>query len=424
MPTLVANRQRYQAEGSAAVLTFTRPFYADTGVFTASGGSTQYPRGYYQAPVTAAYAVLGPEAYPKASLRFSLSSGSFSLAPAAASFVRGYILYCDAGSFLATGVSNSIFLHARVIAPIAAYAAEGPVTALQRALIFGVSTAAFTCSPQGSGFQFQPPAPASGQRRDKPLNPYGGSDDTGGSFIRPQYVKYNSALKAKNFGLISNLFSIAEGELGSQAGSNTAFFVVETDGPAQLFIKNNTTSPFTKNYLSVGVLDADRKPLPLNPDGFAYRNDNHATAANEAAESLPAGVYYFTISCNQWQAIPFQVTMQVIRFKPLIGAAGGTFAPYGRFAIAKLYSAATLTGPMSGTIPPDSKIDRLSGAATIAAIPVLSLAIMRGAAVGTMVPYGRLKQTHRISGSAIGTGSSIATLSSAPPYGGGYGGGY
>ena len=129
MPTLVANRQRYQAEGSAAVLTFTRPFYADTGVFTASGGSTQYPRGYYQAPVTAAYAVLGPEAYPKASLRFSLSSGSFSLAPAAASFVRGYILYCDEGSFLATGASNSIFLYARIIAPIAAYEADGPVTA-------------------------------------------------------------------------------------------------------------------------------------------------------------------------------------------------------------------------------------------------------------------------------------------------------
>lgn len=424
MPTLVANRQRYQAEGSAAVLTFTRRFYADPGPFALGGGGISYLRGYYFAPPTAQYDLAAPEAYPKAALRFILSRGIFARGGGASSFYRGYIFTPTATPFTTVWPASQLFLHARVIGVTAPYLADWLETPLQRALISTASIGVFNWTLSPSGFQFTPPAPASGQARPKPLNPYGGSDDTGGSFIRPQYVKYNSTLKAKNFGLISNLFSITEGELGSQAGSNTAFFVVETDGPAQLYIKNNSTAAFTSKYISVGLLDSDRKAIPLNPEGFAYRNDNIATQSNESAESLPPGVYYFTISCNQWQAIPFSVTMQVIRFKAMIGAAGGTFAPYGRFAQAKLFSAATLTGPLRGYIPPDSAIDRLSGAATGSLTPVLSLAIMRGAAVGTMVPYGRLKQTHRISGTAIGSGSSIATLSSIPPYGGGYGGGY
>lgn len=421
---LHATRQRYQAEGPAAVLNFTRRIYADGGVFGLSGGVVTYPRGYYLDPLSVPYNVVAPEAFLKASLRFILLRGAFSVTGRSNAFYRGYIINSSPGAFAATWYVSQLYLYARVVGVSASYEANWPDTPLKRALIGLISSGTFTWTLNQSGFQFTPPAPASGQPRPRALNPYGGSDDTGGSFVRPQYVKYNSASKAKDFGIVSNLFSIAEGELGGQAGSNTAFYKVETDGPAQLFIQNNTDSAFTKNYISVGVLDSTRKPLSLTPQGFAYLNDNAATPALESAESLPPGIYYFTISCNQWQAIPFTVTMQVIRFKPLIGAAGGTFAPYGRFAQAKLFSVATLTAPFTGTIPPDSAIDRLSGVATVTATPLLSLAIMRGAAVGTMVPYGRLKQTHRISGTAIGNGNSIATLSSIPPYGGGYGGGY
>lgn len=424
MPTLVANRQRYQAEGSAAVLNFTRRVYVSSGSFSLVGGGTNYPRGYYFAPSAEGYSFYASDASPRASLRFSVGAGDVLTAASAVAFARGYILYSDPAALVSAGTSASLLLQARLLPPVTTYLVDIPEGALQRALRFPSAAGAFSCSTLSSGFQFQPPAPAAGQRREKPSNPYGGSDSTGGSFIRPQYVKYNSALKAKDFGLVSNLLSVAEGELGGQSGSNTAFFVVETDGPAQLRIKNDTASPYTKHYLSVGVLDAARKAIPLTPEGFAYRNENLATPINEATESLSAGVYYFTITCNQWQAIPFSVTMQVIRFKPLVGGAGGSFAPYGRFANAKLYSAATLTAPMSAVIPSDAKIDRLSGAISVTATPVLSLAILRGAATGAMVPYGRLKQTHRIQGAITGIGSNVATLDSAPPYGGGYGPGY
>ena len=48
------------------------------------------------------------------------------------------------------------------------------------------------------------------------------------------------------------------------------------------------------------------------------------------------------------------------------------------------------------------------------------LAIMRGSIVMTNQNYGRLKMYWRVTGAATGTSSSTATLTSTPPYGGGY----
>ena len=48
------------------------------------------------------------------------------------------------------------------------------------------------------------------------------------------------------------------------------------------------------------------------------------------------------------------------------------------------------------------------------------LAIMRGTIVMTNQDYGRLKMYWRVTGAATGTSSNTATLTSTPPYGGGY----
>jgi hypothetical protein len=420
MPTLSANRQRYQAEGSAAVFNFTRLLSASSGSCALGGNAVGYLRGYYLGPQTGVVVLAGAACYPRAFLRFSLAAGGFAVAGLSAGCHRGYILASGVQSLSSSWIPTPLLLSARLSAHLAPFFATWSETPLQRALRLDLSRGDLFCSTFGTGFQLAPAAPASGQPRPLSANPYGGSDDTGGSFVRPQYVKYNSVGKARDFGLVSNLFSVAEGELGGQAGSNTAFFAVETDGPAQLRIQNNSSAPFISRYISLGVLDADRKPIPLTPEGFAFRNDNIATASNESAESLPAGTYYFTISSNQWQALPFSVSIQVIRFKPLLGAAGGTFSPYGRFANAKFFGTATLNGLLVASLPPNNKLDRLTAAATLTAVPRLSLAIMRGAAGGAMSPYGRLKQTHRIVGKITGTCAAVATLSSAPPYGGGY----
>ena len=76
-------------------------------------------------------------------------------------------------------------------------------------------------------------------------------------------------------------------------------------------------------------------------------------------------------------------------------------------------------GSPEATITPKDKIKLLGGSASGTAAPTLSLTIMEGTILGTMVPHGRLKHTYRISGTASGTSSNSATLTVTTP-GGGY----
>lgn len=420
MTSIQATRGRYQAEGSPAFFNFVRRMQSDGGALNLSGSSVDFPRGFYVAADSRAALSAGADASLLRGLRMPADPQGIALGLLPNALSRGFALAGDASAFALNTNPADTKRAAYLLAGQPDFDVSLSETQLARTLFFASAGATFALQSGESGFKSAAPMPAAGQPRPTIKNGYGGSDDTGGSFIKPQYVKHNSALKAHDLGIVSNLLTVVTGTIGSQAGTNTLFYSVETDGPAQLRIRNTLKSKYTAQYTSVGVLDSSRLPVPLSADGFAYRTDNHATDVNESLELFPAGVYYFTISSSQWQAIPFEVTLQVFRYRSLVAAASGTLQPYARIALVKLFAAATWTAPLRGTIPANITIKRLEAAASVSGQPSLTLSIMRGAAGGTLAPYGRLKQTHRLAGVISGANSNVATLSSAPPYGSGY----
>ena len=136
---------------------------------------------------------------------------------------------------------------------------------------------------------------------------------------------------------------------------------------------------------------------------------------------MPAGEYYFIVSSTQWQEIPFSVEIQAIRFLTLSGVVTLTSQLRARFAMAKMIGAAPVTGPFEVTIPTAAQLKQPTGPILITSSNRGTLTTPEGIAMMRMLPTGRLKMTHKISGTASVSGSNVATLSSAPPYGGGYG---
>jgi hypothetical protein len=242
---------------------------------------------------------------------------------------------------------------------------------------------------------------------------YGGSDPTLPSFLRPYYVKYNAVSKSRDLGQTDILIADLTGEIGSEAGSNTLYFKVA--------VRKLSSGASTDRFLSVGILDAERKPIPLDTSGYATECDIHGTDAYENLLGVPAGTYYVTVSSSQWQRIPFAIAIAVGRYALLDGAARGSFSPVGRIPLVKPTGQADGTAPLSGTLLRPNVIKNATGSAGGTALPTLALSILRGAVIGTMVPSGRLMMNWKLSGVASGSAQSQGTLSSESPYGGGYG---
>jgi hypothetical protein len=251
---------------------------------------------------------------------------------------------------------------------------------------------------------------------------YGGSDDTRPSFNRPKYVKYNTFAKARNLGAVDNLKTTLSGSIGTEAGANTHYYKVECTAPSDVRIYRNAIAKHTDKYISVGLLDQNRKSVQLDTNGFGHRNEIINTEIQERLITLPAGDYYFTVSGSQWQALPYSIEVQVIRYLLVAGAVSGTIEPYGRLPLAKLFGAIIGSDETTGSIPTSSSIKVLGllepARASGEGLPYATLAGLFGAITGTMSTTGRMKITWRISGTITGSGSTSGTLSST---GGGYG---
>lgn len=250
---------------------------------------------------------------------------------------------------------------------------------------------------------------------------YGGSDPTLPSFLRPYYVKYNAVSKSRDLGQTDILIADLAGEIGSEAGSNTLYFKVALPRRVELSVRKLSSGASTDRFLSVGILNAERKPVPLDTSGYATETDIHGTEAYENLLGVPAGTYYVTVSSSQWQRIPFAITIAVGRYALLDGAARGAFSPVGRIPLVKPTGRADGTAPLSGTLLRPNAIKNATGSAGGSALPTLTLSILRGAAIGAMLPSGRLMMNWKLGGTANGSDQSQGTLSSESPYGGGYG---
>ena len=249
---------------------------------------------------------------------------------------------------------------------------------------------------------------------------YGGSDKTSGSFLRPEHVKYNSFSKARDLGKVVNLNTTITGSVGSELGANTLYFKVTTLGESDLLLTKNFIHKYKDKYITVGILDSERKPVQRSIEGFGYENEILNTIPKESQLQLPKGTYYFTVSNSQWQQLPFSLGIQVIRYLLLDGKAGGALTMTGRIGLVKMFGLASGTTSPSLTLTPKNLIKALGGQADGQALPTLEIAILRGTATLSNASYGRLKATWRIGGTASGANSNTATLNVTTP-GGGYG---
>ena len=118
---------------------------------------------------------------------------------------------------------------------------------------------------------------------------YGGSDSSKPSFNRPGYVKYNTFSKARDLGEVSNISATLTGTIGTEAGANTHYFKVFCEAPTHIRVFRNDIHKQTDKYISVGLLDSNRKAFQLNDYGFAYLNEILNT---DTEETLIAPVSY------------------------------------------------------------------------------------------------------------------------------------
>lgn len=249
---------------------------------------------------------------------------------------------------------------------------------------------------------------------------YGGSEPTYPSFLRPSYVKHNSVYKSKDLGAVESLVADISGSIGSQAGANTLFFKFQLLSSADVRLQVLPSGSSTDHFISLGLLDATRRPVQVDAEGFGVANDIHNTEVDESIQKLPAGTYFVSLSSHQWQSIPYAVRLSVIKFILLTGAATGSCAPSGRLPLQKIDGFASGTAEPSAALRLPGLIKKPSGVADGSTQPVLTIVIPSGVAGGSMLPYGRLMMNWRLDGTAQGSSSSNGTLTSEAPYGYGY----
>ena len=250
---------------------------------------------------------------------------------------------------------------------------------------------------------------------------YGGSVKTSPSFLRLDHVKFNSISKAKDLGSVDNLNTRITGNIGTEVGTNTIYFKVQSLGEADIRITKNFLNKHTDKYISIGVLSGNKQPIPLTDSGFAYKNDIINTDVDEKLLQLKAGIFYFTISSSQWQKLPYSVNLEVIRYVQLYGTSSGSLDVYGRLPLVKWTGSALLSNATYALLPDPAIIKALEGSTTgdKASYGIIIVNSV-GIAEGRFEPYGRMVMYHRIpSATSELTSSNYATLTVSSP-GGGY----
>ena len=418
--TVLLGSKGYRAELGQVFVNYTGILTCSGGAFTLSGSGVDLPKGFFLQADAGDYSLSLTESLLARALQLVSQTESFSLSGLSAALPKGYFTTPAAGSFTSLGADAGTTLAARLAADRYDLDAAAKDAELQRALIEAFSGGSFSFSLSQVGIRDITASPPSGGPVKKPASEYGGSDPSGPSSLRPQFVKYNSVSKSRDLGSVDNFYGIFTGDIGSEVGSPTLFFKLHVQGEAILRVNKNASNRYTDKQISVGVLDANRRQVQIDNFGYAFNNDNAATSEDESLAPLPGGTYYFTVSSSQWQKIPYSVSIQAIRYKSIQGVATLTMLPTSRFAIAKLRGPVLLSNASAGTMPVHEKIKSPTGQALLTSTSQGTLVTPEGVAIMSNATTGRLKQTHKLLAVAALTGANVATLSSQPPSGGGY----
>ena len=418
--TLQVRSRRYALEVAPAITNYLSFFDVGSGSFTFTGSSILTHLGFYLDAATESYSFSGTEVELQRALKFLGQTTGFPLGSGQVDFARGYFTLPQTGVFTSSFAGVDPYFYAYLEGLSRTYAYELKADFI-RFIIESLGGTSFTSGAGQVGFRNDNKTSLPFGAATPVVNPQGGSDRSNPSFLRPQQVFFNSVSKSRDLGAVNNFLGEFTGEIGAETGTQTLFFKVKILGPADLFIQKKPVNRYTDKQISIGILDANRKQIQVNDFGFAYLNEIENTDIKEFNEPLPAGTYYFTVSTSLWQTIPFSVSIQAIRFVGLNGVASFTMSPEARFAIAKLVGPATLSGPFVTTIPTNATLKRPTGAALLTSASGGTFTTPAGLSVNRLLPYGRLKMTHKIRGTASVTNANVATLSAVSPYGG-YGG--
>lgn len=417
--TLFVTSKRFEANLTEFLFLYQQFLDVDTGNFGYSVSSPTLGKGFYLHAESAAYALTGEDITEVRALRYGwpgIAVTPYVFAGNTPNTELGFFVNPQNGSFASTYGSIGLTHQAIVLQTSTPYLLEIDATFI-RFLIAHLSGNSFTQTLRQIGLRNDGLSITGGRTTGLPPA-VGGSTPSSPSFLRPALVEYNSVHQSRDLGKLNNFLGKFSGEIGSQTGTSTIYFKLETLGPADIKVTKNPINKYTDQSISINVLNSERKLVEVNDFGFAYNNEIVNTDKKESVSSLPAGVYYFTVTTNTWQAVPYSVTIQAIRFTAIEGAAIVSASLAGRFAISKMRGAATLPGPFEATIPPFDRIKQPAGPALVSSGSRGTLVIPSGVAVGRMLPSGRLKETHKISGHSGGAMPNVATLSSQPPYGG------
>lgn len=209
---------------------------------------------------------------------------------------------------------------------------------------------------------------------------YGGSDNTSPSFLRPQYVRWNSISKSRDLGSVRSLDAQIRGKLGSEVGSSSLFFRLEAIEPAKIRItKLPAANRFDDRAISVGLLDSNRKAIDIDEDGFARRplSDSERLAitsggAQQVFQFLPPGVYFFTVSSTQWRTADYGIEIVIGGTASLSGVTVFSLDPSGRIAQSFLEGIAEYTQEATGNL---FDVQELAGTADGRLDPTLTLSV-------------------------------------------------
>lgn len=408
---ILLTSRRYNATFPQVFWLYRSYFSTDSGSFATGLTAVNTPRGYSLNTSEGGFSFAAADGILYRFLVFTSLTRSFAFTEGLIEFAKGFFTGIDPAIFSASFYDSVLTNKALLEILSGGYNAISQETALKRALVKALAAAIFNSSTGQVGLRNDTPFPANGGPF-RPAVPF---------HLQPSLVKYNSVSKSRDLGIVNNFLGQFTGLIGSETGAPTLFFKVTTLGTADLRILIKPVNRFTDNYISVGIADSNRKSLSVNDFGFAYRNEIANTENKEFLEPMPAGEYYFTISSSQWQRIPYSVEIQAIRFMSLSGLVTLTGQSTARFAISKMSGPALVTGPLQASIPTSTQLKQPTGPVLLSSGSRGSLTTPAGIATMRMLPTGRLKLTHKIGGTASVSGANIATLSSAPPYGGGYG---
>lgn len=268
--------------------------------------------------------------------------------------------------FTLSGVTSTVFTNRRSAAETAQFFLFGVD------IIFGRPT-----RPIQDGLGFSTDLSDQSKDYERLRRGYGGSDNTPPSFLRPQYVRFNSLSKSKDLGDLQALDAEYRGRIGAEVGSATIHIKINLLESAKInYKKLPASNRFDDKQVSIGLLDSARKSIPLDDLGFArpslsnQQGDLSASGQEAAPQYLPPGTYYFLISSSQWRACDYGVKIFIGGLVSLSGTTSFELDTTARIALARLAGTATLENTSFATV---AQTRLLSGAADTRLEPTLTL---------------------------------------------------